>query len=130
MIEALGIMATLVAIAWMWGRTGQTRLAKQAELQEQMLAKFQSGPELAEFLETEPGRRLMRQLESNPYRMILGTLMAGIVFCFVGFGFLALSVYFDDGLLFPGVGALAPGIGLVVAALISKRLSRKWESAP
>ncbi len=128
-VPALGAMAALVLITWLWGRAGQARLAKQAEALEQMLAKFQSGQELADFLETETGQRFMRQLESNPHGMILGTLSAGIVSCSIGLGFIALTAYFGDYLLIPAVGALAVGIGLVAAALISKRLSRQWESA-
>ena len=129
-VPFLGALAALVMIIWLRGRAGQVRLTRQTEALEQMLVKFQSGRELAEFLETETGQRFMRQFESNPHGMILGTLSAGIVSCFIGFGFFALSAYFDDGLLFPGGAAVALGIGLIVAALISKRLSRKWESAP
>ena len=122
----LGFFAAIVAIIWLRGRVNQVRLAKQAETQQQLLAKFQSVGELAEFMETEGGQQFMRQFESNPHRMILGSLSAGIVFSFLGLGFLGFMTR-NDNFLFPGVITLALGIGLIVAAIISRRLSRKWQ---
>lgn len=77
-------------------------------------------------METEGGQRFMRQFESNPHRMILGSLSAGIVFSFLGLGFLGFMAR-SENFLFPGVIMLALGIGLIVAAIISRRLSRKWQ---
>lgn len=123
----LGLFAAVVMIIWLRGKVNQVRLANQAETQQQLLARFQSGRELAEFIETEGGQQFLRQLESDPHRRILVVLAAGIVSSVLGLGFLVLMIW-ESGFLYPGVGTTALGIGLVVAALISKRLSEKWQS--
>ena len=124
----VGFFVALVAIVWLIGRVIQGRVVRQADIQQQLLARFGSGQELAEFMETEGGREFMRQFESNPHRMILGSLSAGVVFSFLGLGFFGLTPL-DNDFLFHGVITLALGIGLIVAAIISKRLSEKWQPA-
>ncbi len=121
----LGLFAAVVAIIWLRARVNQVRLARQAETQQQLLAKFQSGRELAEFIETEDGKQFLGQFESDPNRMILVVLSAGIVSTVLGFGLLLLMIW-ENGFLFPGVGTAALGVGLIAAAIISKKLSDQW----
>lgn len=121
----LGLFAAVVGIVWLRARVNQARLARQAETQQQLLAKFQSGSELVEFIETEDGKQFLRQFESDPNRMILVVLSAGIVSTVLGFGLLVLMIW-EDGFLFPGVGTTALGAGLIAAAIISKKLSDQW----
>ena len=121
----LGLFAAVVGIVWLRARVHQARLARQAETQQQLLAKFQSGSELVEFIETEDGKQFLRQFESDPNRMILVVLSAGIVSTVLGFGLLVLMIW-EDGFLFPGVGTTALGVGLIAAAIISKKLSDQW----
>ena len=121
----LGLFAAVVGIVWLRARVHQARLARQAETQQQLLAKFQSGSELVEFIETEDGKQFLRQFESDPNRMILVVLSAGIVSTVLGFGLLVLMIW-EDGFLFPGVGTTALGAGLIAAAVISKKLSDQW----
>ena len=90
-----------------------------------MLAKFQSGRELAEFIETDDGKQFLGQFESDPHRMMLVVLGAGIVSSVLGLGFLVLMIW-EDGFLFPGIGTTALGVGLIAAAIISKKLSDQW----
>ena len=121
----LGLFAAVVGIVWLRARVHQARLARQAETQQQLLAKFQSGSELVEFIETEDGKQFLRQFESDPNRMILVVLSAGIVSTVLGLGLLVLMIW-EDGFLFPGVGTTALGAGLIAAAIISKKLSDQW----
>ena len=129
-VHALGplllIFGTIVAIVWFRGRERQVRLAKQAETQQQLLAKFQSGQELGEFIETEGGREFLSQFESNPHGTILAVLGAGIVAFVLGLGVLVLVIW-ESGFLIPGVGIMALGVGLILAAVISRRLSQEWQ---
>lgn len=117
----------VIAIIWLTGRVKQYRIEKQGELQQQLLAKFESAGELAEFLESESGRQFMRQFESSPYRMILGTLSLGIIFSFLGLGFLGLTALSNQELLYPGVILLVLGLGFSAAAAVSRRLSVEWQ---
>lgn len=119
--------ATCVLIYWLFAKMRQHRNEKQAEIQQQMLVKFESAGELAEFLATESGQQFMRQFESNPYRMILATLSVGVIFCFLGLGFLGLTVMSDQDFLYPGVILLVLGLGFAAAAAVSRRLSVQWE---
>ena len=119
----LGFFAVIVGIIWLRTRLEHSRLTKQAETMQQLLATFQSGQELADFMETDSGQQLIRQLEPRSRSLIAGSLAAGIVCVFLGLGFLGLMTR-DGGFLFPGVIVLALGTGLIVAALISRRLSR------
>ena len=124
----LAFFALIAGIIWIRARVDQSRMARQAETQQQLLTKFQSGQELTEFLETESGQQFMRQFESRPRGMIMGSLAMGIVACFVALGFLFLGLTTrEDELVYPGVITLALGIGLIAAALVSRRLSRKWQ---
>ncbi len=129
-VEELGplllIFGAIVAIVWLRGRERQVRLAKQAETQQQLLAKFQSGQELGEFIETEGGREFLSQFESNPHGTILAVLGAGIVAFVLGLGILVMVIW-EGGLLIPGVGIMALGVGLILAAVISRRLSQEWQ---
>ena len=129
------LFGAAVAVVWLRSRSNQVRLARKAETQQQLLAKFQSGQELAEFIETEGGREYLRQFESNPHGTIVAVLGAGIVASVLGLAVLVLAIW-EDALLFPGVIILALGIGLILAAVISRRLSEKgpatalWDPEP
>ena len=124
-LMTLGLFAAVVGIIWLRARVNQVRLARQAETQQQLLAKFQSGRELAEFIETEDGKQFLRQFESDPHGMILVVLSAGVVSTVLGFGLLVLMIW-EDGFLYPAVGTTALGVGLIAAAIISKKLSDQW----
>ncbi|MDE0074808.1 MAG: hypothetical protein OXR82_16965 [Gammaproteobacteria bacterium] len=124
-VMTLGLFAAVVGIVWLRARVNQARLARQAETQQQLLAKFQSGRELAEFIETDDGKQFLGQFESDPHRMMLVVLSAGVVSSVLGLGFLVLMIW-EDGFLYPGVGTTALGVGLIAAAIISKKLSDQW----
>ncbi|MYH49546.1 MAG: hypothetical protein F4151_08480 [Gammaproteobacteria bacterium] len=124
-VMTLGLFAAVVGIVWLRARVNQARLARQAETQQQLLAKFQSGRELAEFIETDDGKQFLGQFESDPHRMMLVVLSAGVVSSVLGLGFLVLMIW-EDGFLYPGVGTTALGVGLILAAIISKKLSDQW----
>lgn len=124
-VMTLGLFAAVVGIVWLRARVNQARLARQAETQQQLLAKFQSGRELAEFIETDDGKQFLGQFESDPHRMMLVVLGAGIVSSVLGLGFLVLMIW-EDGFLVPGIGTMALGVGLIAAAIISKKLSDQW----
>ena len=121
------VFGTCIAIVWILGRFRQHRTGKQAEIQQQLLTKFETAGELSEFLETESGQQFMRQFESNPHRMILLMLSVGIVFSFLGLGFLLLDIFSSEEFLYPGIILLMLGIGSAAAAAVSRRLSVQWQ---
>lgn len=121
----IGMLAAVVGIVWLRTRVNQTRLAKNAETLQQLLAKFESGRELAEFMETDGGGQFMRQFEPNTN--MLGTLATGIVFTSLGLGMFWLMTRLSE-FLYPAVISLALGIGLIAAALVAKRVAEKWQA--
>jgi len=118
--------ATCILIYWLFGKVRQHRVEKQAEIQQQMLTKFESAGELAAFLETDSGRQFMRQFESNPHRSILALMSIGIILTFLGLGFHGLA-FSNSDFVIPGVITLVIGAGFIVAAVVSRRLSRQWQ---
>lgn len=125
--QNIAFFAAFVAIFWLVGKTRQHRIAKQTELQQQVLAKFESAGELQDFLASESGRQFMQQFESKSHRGILVTLAFGIIFTFLGLGFLGLTALGDDDFLMQGVILLVFGLGFATAAAVSRRLSVQWE---
>ena len=120
------VFGALVLIVWLTGKVRLYRIEKQVELQQQLLAKFESARELAEFLETDSGRQFMRQFESNPHRTILALMSVGIILTFLGLGFHGLA-FSDSEFVIPGVLTLVIGIGFITAAAVSRRFSRQWQ---
>ncbi len=125
-VQNVAIFAALVAIVWLVGKTRQHHIAKQAEIQQQLLAKFESAGELTEFLESDSGRQFMRQFESNPHKWILALMSVGIILTFLGLGIHGLA-FSNSELISTGVITLTIGVGIIVAAVVSRRLSRKWQ---
>lgn len=127
LLTPFGFFATCVLIYWLFAKLRQHRNEKLAEIQQQMLVKFESAGELADFLASESGQQFMRQFESSSYRMILATLSIGVILGFLGLGFLGLTILSDQDFLEPGVILLVLGLGFAAAAAVSRRLSVQWE---
>ncbi|MCY4183072.1 MAG: hypothetical protein OXF43_09355 [Gammaproteobacteria bacterium] len=121
------VFGSCIAIVWLILKFRQLRVEKQAEIQQQLLTKFESAGELSAFLDTDSGQQFMRQFESNPHRMVLAMLSLGIVFSFLGLGFLALTAASNTDFLYPGIILLVLGIGFATAAAVSRRLSAQWQ---
>ena len=99
------------------------------EMQKDLLTKFSSAQELTEFLKTDGGKLLM----PAPVRGRTPANRAGIgVFVLVvGFGLLVAAKIssqseMEDDLQIAALLAMAAGIGLLISAWITQKLSRKW----
>jgi hypothetical protein len=138
------VMALLGFIAWtVWlgAKRRQTQGQAQTDLQHRLLDKFSSPQEIGDFLQTEGGRRFLQglTLERKPAgnrhagKRILLALQIGTVVTLLGISTLSL------GLIYPmhsqnephpaviiGILVLAIGIGFLISAGISYRLSKAW----
>ena len=121
------VFGSCIAIVWLILKFRQHRVEKQAEIQQQLLTKFETAGELSEFLDTDSGQQFMRQFESNPHRLILMMLSLGILSSFLGLGFLALTALSNADFLYPGIILLVLGLGFAAAAAVSRRLSVQWQ---
>jgi hypothetical protein len=90
----LGFFALVLLIVWLLVRKSQASTQARAELYRQVLDKFSSGREFAEFVESSGSERILEGLWSermNAKEQILRRLGTGIVLTVLGLGLLALS---------------------------------------
>ena len=109
----------------------RTRRANlRAEMQGKLLERFTSGEELAQFLDTDGGKKFLETTgeernDSDP----LGMLKGGFVVTSLGLGFLVLSGLYLDDFIIPAVILLALGVGLLTAATVTHRLRNRSKQA-
>ena len=121
----LGLFGLAAFVSWV-AMTQQTRRAGiRAEMQTKLLERFSSGPELAEFLETEAGKKFLEDPERRPHRP-LRAAQSGSVITALGLGFL-VAAFLVDELVIPGTILLALGIGLLAAAALAHGVQRRNE---
>lgn len=124
----IAFFAMIALIVFVIARRRQAEIQARAEFQKQILDKFGSGKEFADFLGTEGSQRFLAALSSPAtgarYR-ILRTMRGGIVVTVLGIGFLLLTGL-RHGFVVPGVLLLALGAGLLISAAASYHFSKKW----
>ena len=126
----IAVFVMIVFIVWFGTREKQARVQARTELHKHLLDKFGSGTELAQFLETEGGKKMVEDLgkdRASPKERALKLMVAGIVLTCLGAGFLVL-MYKTSALVIPGGILLALGIGFLIAAFVTLRLSKSWEA--
>lgn len=119
----------VVLIIWLVLRQRQARAQVRAEFHKQLLEKFSTGREFADFLESKGSQRFLEELWSQkmgPKEQILRSMRNGIVLAALGLGTLVVS-WKAKGLVIPGALILALGVGFLISTAISHRLSKQWE---
>jgi hypothetical protein len=121
--------------AWLGMKRRRAEIQARADFHKQLLDKFGSGREFAEFLESKGSQRFLEELwaQAGPRNRMLSGLHPGIVLATLGLGFLGLSVLRHPlrdasvfpNLVVPGVIILSLGIGFLLSALVAHRLSKK-----
>lgn len=122
--------AMIVLIIFVIARRRQAELRARAEFQKQVLDKFSSGKEFAEFLGTDASQRFLAALISPAMGAryhILRTMRGGITLTVLGIGFLLLTAI-RRGFVVPGVLLVALGAGLLISAAASYYFSKKWSA--
>jgi hypothetical protein len=106
------------------------RARRRSELQMRLMDRFGSAPELLAYLESEEGQRLREAITGRRFlavRQVLGAIQVGIVLIALGGGLLVAAIRQGDGDMMVAAAVCASvGVGLLVAALITKRLSVGW----
>jgi hypothetical protein len=124
----IAFFAMIVLIIFVIARRRQAELRARAEFQKQILDKFGSGKEFAEFLGTEGSQRFLQSLSAQPFgshERILRGMRGGITVAVLGIGFLLLTPL-RHGFVVPGVLFVALGAGLLISAAASYHFSKKW----
>ena len=128
-------LAAFATAGWMFylmaeGAKRKGRLKVQTELHGRLLDKFGSAREVVEFLQTPGGAQFVEGISSDreePSNGILRSTHRGIILTIVAAGCLFLNWYYrssDNPLLVIGVILLCLGVGFLVSAAVSQRLSR------
>ncbi len=127
-VVPLGLWTMVVLLAWLGLRHSRATAETRAEVQKKLLDKFDSGRELAEFLESEGSKFLLSELgkdRPDPRKRVLTMMTVGVVLSAFGIGFLAL-IWKEPNLVFPAGIFLSLGVGVLIAAAASYHLSKKW----
>jgi hypothetical protein len=111
------------------------KLKYKNQLQNKIIDKLNSVPELNEFLQTEGGSRFLNFLtiESfSPKEKLLSSITKGIILFMLGGAFVCIDPLFstvtEDARIFTALAFIfvALGIGFLVSSFISYLLSKKW----
>lgn len=109
----------------------------QIDMQQKLLERFGTAPEMRQFLESEAGRRFLETTAketTNPYARMLSSVQTGILTLLVGAAFMAsrhlLGNDGADGFTFLGILALLVGAGFLISAGAVYVLSRAWGLLP
>jgi hypothetical protein len=124
----IAFFAMIALIVFVIARRRQAELRARAEFQKQILDKFSSGKEFADFLGTEGSQRFLESLSAHSFgsrERILRGMRGGITLAVLGVGFLLLTPM-RHGFVVPGVLFLALGVGLLISAAASYHFSKKW----
>jgi hypothetical protein len=135
LLVPFAFFALILGIFWLRFRRRQAQIQAQADLRKQLLDKFTSGRELSDFLQSAGGQRFLEELSSQDTGSkdrILRNVRLGVIFAALGLGMLVLSWTRRDlrrefDFFIPAVVFLAVGVGSMLSAAISHRLSQKWD---
>jgi hypothetical protein len=124
----------VIIIVWVTSQEKQAKARYRAEVQRELIAKFSSGRELSEFLNSEGSRQLLGPLDSegedapqDPRRKLIGLITGGLINMGVGVGLFYVGLSWGfwwfhlAGLITMGVG-----VALLMSAAISHYLAQKW----
>jgi len=125
----LAPFVVIIFVVWFTTLTRRARDRHRADMQKDLLTKFSSAQELNEFLKTDGGKLLMPAPERA--RTPANRAGTGVFVVIVGLGLLASSMFMPEpeahnGLQVAGLLAIAAGIGFLISAVVTQKLTRKW----
>jgi hypothetical protein len=129
------LFGMITAIAWLRSRDRKSEIAATSEVQMRMLDRFASAPEFIEFARSPEGQKFLNA-HAAPKReplvavKILQSVRWGIVMTLLGIGFFALAGWTDNEFAIPAAILISIGIGFILSAWVSSRLSRRWGLMP
>jgi len=106
----------------------ESRRRQRSALQRQLLDKFSSAHDFAEFMQSPAGQKYVMGFSdavTNPRNAILSALRTGFVLACIGIGFLAGATGSNAITFRIGWVAFAAGCGFLISAVVSFFLSKK-----
>lgn len=136
-VGVCSVIALLIGFTtWVVSRRRQERSRAQFDLQRRMLEKFGSASEFVAFLEADSGRRFLEAVSSETQTQasrIFGSIQKGAIFTLIGIvGLCVVALEPRDlvPLAVPSGIMLAIGLGYLISAYATYRLSRQWGLLP
>ncbi len=108
------------------------KLKHKNQLHNKLVDKYSNVEELNEFLKSENGINFFKYLSVEgvvPKERLIISISRGIIAGFLGFAFLILGQIFTEETEFFvafGILIIALGLGFLVSAFVSVKLSKKW----
>lgn len=137
MVLIVALVAGLLGWSvWLYFRRRQERIQAELEVRRRMIDKFASADELTAFLASEGGRSFLEDLSTgtaNHADRILASVQRGAVLTLLGLGSWLLVAWNPQDLEAAGILgtlAVAVGLGYLVSAGASYRLSKRWGLLP
>ncbi len=136
-----GLFTTIIVGMIVSNRRKKFAIQSKAEVYNRMLDKFGSSREFADFLQTAEGRSFLDSFgresvsPSLPLLKILGSVKVGIVLLLLGLALIGLSFWtaqgdVEQGPMTAGVLLVSVGLGFLITAFVSYRLSKAWGLLP
>ena len=127
----LGNLAFVAFIVWMVLHYKVKRELNRAAERERLLARFGTGPEVLDLLNSDAGDKLLRALAprgKHPVERLGGAITGGLVTLFMGLAFLVLAwagVVGGEAFYVPGTIMTAIGVGILISVAISASLLKR-----
>ena len=130
-VTVIAIVAVVAVVFMTQGRVKERRAELQAEIQSKLIDRFQSAPELIEFLRSPTGQEFVSGVKTQQATLVTRKMLAGIrfavFFAVLGIGFLVLwPLTNNEGFFYPGVLLLALGGGFYFSTVVALKVSRAW----
>ncbi len=130
-VSVISTFTMIVMVVWLVSRAKQRQARYRADVQTKLIEKFNSAPELAEFLSSLAGRQFVSDVQSpvraSAHDRIFSGVKWSIILTFVGLALLVARFAGEDsGLIIPAGILIALGVGWLFATIISYRLSKSW----
>ena len=135
-VALIMVFGGIVTVFWVvFSTIRRLKIARtQAEVHSKLIEKLGSSQEFLTFLDSDSGKQLVasigiEQPRREPYSRILASVQAGVILLFLGIAFLFFSGQFAnarEGFFILGGLAVALGVGFLISAGLSYRLSKKF----
>ncbi len=128
-VAIAGSFIMVVVIVWLGTRNRERVARYRADVQMKMIERFGSAAEFTQFLESPAGRNFLQAPQRSARDRVIGGIRTGIILLFIGCGFMAgYWAEGDPGFFIPGFILVGLGVGFLISAAVSWKLTKQWES--
>ncbi len=130
-VSVISTFTMIVMVVWLIARAKQRQARYRADVQTKLIEKFNSAPELADFLASPAGKQFVggmhEPVRAAVHDRIFGGIKWSLLVTAVGIGLLiARFSGEDDSLIVPAGILIALGVAWMIATYVTYRLSKSW----